>query len=154
MIKYIVFTLFTVVLSMNAKAIECNGRISDGERRVPFTIYVVDQEGNPISGARVRIRTRTETVEGFSNSKGLVTVSPSLRTYAFWDIKNPESEELPEDCRNYHGFNTHSKDYLIVQKEGFHSVNIILGMLKFESRFYNNEELKTELSFFLLSSDI
>ena len=139
---------------MNAKAIECNGRITDGERRVPFNIYVADQEGNPISEARIRIRSRVETVEGVSNSKGLVTLSPSLRTYAFWNIKNSKSEELPEDCRTYHGFSTHKEDYLIIEKEGFHTTNIILGMLKFESRFYKNEELKAELSFYLLSSQI
>ena len=151
MIKFI---LFTALFSITTEAIECNGRISDGEQRVPFTIYVNDQEGNAISGARVRIRSRIETLEGFSNSKGVVTLSPSLRTYAFWDIKNSKSKELPKDCRTYHGFNTHKKDYLIVQKEGFHTMNIILGMLKFESRFYNNEELKVELPIYLLSSKI
>ncbi len=33
-------------------------------------------------------------------------------------------------------------------------MHIILGMLKFESRFYDNEELKAELYFYLLSSKI
>ncbi len=152
--KYIAFVFFTVVFSMDTKAIECNGKLFDGEQEVPFTIYIFDQAGKAVSGARVRIRSRSGTVEGISNANGAAKLSPLLRTYGFLGTKSSKLEEPPKACRNYHGFNTHKEDYLIVQKEGFHTMHIILGMLKFESRFYNNEELKAELHFHLLSSEI
>ena len=139
---------------MDTKSIECRGKIFDGERNIPFTIYLFDIQHNVISGARVRIRSRTKTVEGFSDSKGVVILSPTIKTYGFFDIKNSESEELPKDCRVYSGFSTHKEDYLIIQKEGFHTIHIILGQLRFKSRFYNGEEVKAELYFYLLSSEI
>jgi len=140
----------------------CGAMEIDGQAPVPFRISLYDLKANPIEDARVRIvRTNhkgdeseeswntyvvVKTYETRTNKEGVARLSPIL----------PVNEFRPTEqssCRGYKGF-VDLDFYLIVEKQGFHTLNIELSRLALKRSFDSSEKLKASLVFQMLTNDI
>ncbi len=152
----IIIALFALGLDATESCLEL---IADGEGKVSFEVSVITTSYERVEDAKVRVvrveqyfendsraLKTTDSVIGFTDSKGNVMLFPRFYTYS-------GIEKVETECREYQGFNALGS-YLIIEKDGFLGYHISLDKAQMKTTFYREEKVQARFTVVLLPSNI
>jgi len=139
---------------------DCNYLMESGANEIPVRISLSSSNNKEINGARVRIVDIAfeETIITLSESfsvEGEVAFNVELPTFGQHPTTTNKSISLlPKECVSVVGLHLSRDSYLIIEKEGFHTLSISIRELKIVNSFPTEEDININLDLVLLRKHI